>query len=86
MERPERLKLIESIFGNSSAAPNFVSSFAHGDYVYFTFRETAVEYMNCGKVSIDRRIEIPHPAEGGGNPLKGLKLAPSFGPLTEGVE
>ena len=66
MERPERLKLIESIFGNSSAAPNFVSSFAHGDYVYFTFRETAVEYMNCGKVSIDRRIEIPHPAEGGG--------------------
>lgn len=34
-----------------NAAPNFVSSFAHGDYVYFTFRETAVEYMNCGKVS-----------------------------------
>lgn len=33
-------------------APNFVSSFAHGDYVYFTFRETAVEFMNCGKVSI----------------------------------
>ena len=33
------------------AAPDFTSSFAHGDYVYFTFRETAVEYMNCGKVS-----------------------------------
>lgn len=33
------------------SAPNFVSSFAHGDYVYFTFRETAVEYMNCGKVN-----------------------------------
>jgi hypothetical protein len=37
--------------GCRSAAPNFVSSFAHGDYVYFTFREPAVEYMNCGKVS-----------------------------------
>jgi hypothetical protein len=52
-----------------------VSSFAHGDYVYFTFRETAVEYMNCGKVSIDPVsycsptadcwIEIPHPTDGG---------------------
>lgn len=31
--------------------PNFVSSFTQGDFVYFFFRETAVEYINCGKVS-----------------------------------
>lgn len=33
-------------------APNFVSSITKGDFVYFFFRETAVEYINCGKVSI----------------------------------
>lgn len=32
--------------------PNFVSSFALGDFVYFFFREIAVEYLNCGKVSV----------------------------------
>lgn len=32
-------------------APNFVSSFTQGDFVYFFFRETAVEFINCGKVS-----------------------------------
>jgi len=30
--------------------PNFVSSYEVGDYVYVFFRETAVEYINCGKV------------------------------------
>ncbi|GIY90834.1 hypothetical protein CEXT_441672 [Caerostris extrusa] len=30
-------------------APNFVSSVHHGEFVYFFFRETAVEYINCGK-------------------------------------
>lgn len=44
------------------AAPNFVSSFTQGDFVYFFFRETAVEYINCGKVSafskrLDRMTE-----------------------------
>lgn len=34
----------------SVTAPNFVHSMADGDYVYFFFRETAVEYINCGKV------------------------------------
>lgn len=33
------------------SAPNFVNSLTHGDFVYFFFRETAVEYINCGKVS-----------------------------------
>lgn len=32
------------------SGPNFVSSFAYQDYVFFFYRETAVEYMNCGKV------------------------------------
>lgn len=25
-------------------------SLVHGNFVYFFFRETAVEYINCGKV------------------------------------
>jgi len=29
--------------------PNFVGSFDVGDYVFFFFRENAVEYINCGK-------------------------------------
>jgi len=31
------------------AEPDFVSSYDIGDFVYFFFRETAVEYINCGK-------------------------------------
>lgn len=30
--------------------PNFVSSYEIGDFIYFFFRETAVEFINCGKV------------------------------------
>ncbi|KAF0305032.1 Semaphorin-1A [Amphibalanus amphitrite] len=32
--------------------PDFVSSFALGEHVYFFFRETAVEYINCGKACL----------------------------------
>lgn len=32
--------------------PQFVNSFEAGEFVYFVFRETAVEYINCGKVII----------------------------------
>jgi hypothetical protein len=42
--------LIYTLFSLISA-PNFVSSMTQGDFVYFFFRETAVEYINCGKVS-----------------------------------
>jgi len=35
-------------------APNFVSSMAEGDFVYFFFRETAIEYTNCGKAVYSR--------------------------------
>lgn len=34
--------------------PNFVGSFGSGDYVYFFFRETALEYTNCGKAIYPR--------------------------------
>lgn len=37
------------------ADPNFVSSFHHDGMVYFFFRETAVENINCGKVRNGRR-------------------------------
>lgn len=39
-------------------APNFVSSFTQGDFVYFFFRETAVEFINCGKVSGGGELKI----------------------------
>jgi len=31
--------------------PNFVSSLEYKDYIFFFFREIAVEYINCGKVN-----------------------------------
>ncbi|XP_055681503.1 semaphorin-1A [Lutzomyia longipalpis] len=39
-------------------APNFVSSFTQGDFVYFFFRETAVEYINCGKSVYSRVARV----------------------------
>lgn len=32
--------------------PQFVGSFEDDRFVYFVFREVAVEFMNCGKVSL----------------------------------
>lgn len=32
-------------------SPQFVGSFEAGEFVYFVFRESAVEYINCGKVN-----------------------------------
>ena len=32
------------------SGPDFVTSLEDGEYVYFFFREQAVEYINCGKV------------------------------------
>lgn len=37
------------------SAPNFVSSIPYGDYIFFFYRETAVEYINCGKVTTSNR-------------------------------
>ncbi|XP_070535820.1 semaphorin-5A-like isoform X2 [Ptychodera flava] len=38
--------------------PNFVSSYEIGPYIYFYFRETAVEYMNCGKTVYSRVARV----------------------------
>lgn len=38
--------------------PNFVSSFAHDGRIYFFFRETAVENINCGKVVFSRVARV----------------------------
>jgi len=39
--------------------PQFVGSFDVGDqYVYFFFRETAVEFINCGKAIYSRVARI----------------------------
>ncbi|KAI5709727.1 hypothetical protein M8J75_002787 [Diaphorina citri] len=39
-------------------APNFVSSLTQGDFVYFFFRETAVEFINCGKAVYSRVARV----------------------------
>ena len=36
--------------------PDFVSSLEDDDHVYFFFRESAVEYMNCGKVILNKEF------------------------------
>lgn len=46
-------------------APNFVNSMAHGDFVYFFFRETAVEYTNCGKAVFSRVARVCKRDSGG---------------------
>nr|BDT61724.1 MAG: semaphorin-1A-like protein [Marsupenaeus japonicus endogenous nimavirus] len=39
-------------------APNFVHSFGYGDFIYFFFRETAIEFMNCGKKVYSRVARV----------------------------
>ncbi|ENN81109.1 hypothetical protein D910_02644 [Dendroctonus ponderosae] len=45
--------------------PNFVSSVTHGEYIYFFFRETAVEFMNCGKIIYSRVARVCKHDKGG---------------------
>ncbi|EAT42479.1 AAEL005993-PA [Aedes aegypti] len=49
--------------------PNFVGSFDIGEYVYFFFRETAVEYINCGKAVYSRIARVCKKDTGGKNIL-----------------
>jgi hypothetical protein len=49
--------------------PNFVGSFDIGDYVLFFFRETAVEYINCGKSVYSRVARVCKKDTGGKNIL-----------------
>ncbi|CAL4130456.1 unnamed protein product, partial [Meganyctiphanes norvegica] len=45
--------------------PDFVHSFEYGDYVWFFFHETAIEYMNCGKRRFSRVARVCKNDEGG---------------------
>ena len=45
--------------------PDFVGSFEHDDYVYFFFREAAVEYINCGKAVFSRVSRVCKNDKGG---------------------
>ncbi|XP_055379543.1 semaphorin-2A-like [Condylostylus longicornis] len=45
--------------------PNFVGSFDIGEYVYFFFRERAVEYINCGKAIYSRIARVCKNDKGG---------------------
>ena len=47
------------------AQPNFVGSFETNDFVYFVFRETAVEYINCGKAVYSRIARVCKSDKGG---------------------
>ncbi|XP_018027086.1 semaphorin-1A [Hyalella azteca] len=51
-------------------SPDFVSSFALGDFVYFFFRETAVEYLNCGKTLYSRVARVCRHDKGGPHKFK----------------
>ena len=39
------------------AGPDFVSSIEDEEHVYFFFRESAVEHINCGKVSVANQLQ-----------------------------
>ena len=46
-------------------SPQFVGSFEAGEFVYFIFRETAVEYINCGKKVYSRIARVCKSDPGG---------------------
>ncbi|XP_039431526.2 semaphorin-5A [Culex pipiens pallens] len=50
--------------------PQFVGSFEKGEFVYFLFREAAVEYINCGKIVYSRIARICKNDPGGTQILK----------------
>ncbi|XP_077993050.1 semaphorin-5A-like isoform X2 [Glandiceps talaboti] len=54
------LPTLRTVQSNSKwlSEPNFVSSYEIGSYIYFYFRETAVEYMNCGKTIYSRVARV----------------------------
>ena len=46
------------IFSYFIIEPDFVSSIEDEEYVYFFFRESAVEHINCGKVIMSSIIKL----------------------------
>ncbi|XP_035666604.1 semaphorin-1A-like isoform X5 [Branchiostoma floridae] len=45
--------------------PSFIKSFEHGNKVFFFFKETAVEYINCGKTIYSRVARVCKDDQGG---------------------
>lgn len=62
-----RTKQYDSLWLNE---PQFVASFEHDKFVYFIFREAAVEYMNCGKIVYSRIARLCKNDPGGRLMLK----------------
>ncbi|KAJ8979585.1 hypothetical protein NQ317_019473 [Molorchus minor] len=62
-------RAVKRKFANPITEPNFVGSFDIGDYVLFFFRETAVEYINCGKSVYSRVARVCKKDTGGKNIL-----------------
>ncbi len=62
--KPLRTEQYDSVQLNS---PDFVGSFDHADFVYFFFREPAVEYINCGKSVFSRVARVCKKDQGGPN-------------------
>ena len=52
------------------AQPDFVAQFETRDFVYFIFRETAAEVMNCGKAVYSRIARVCKSDQGGSSVLK----------------
>jgi len=52
------------------AQPDFVAQFETDKYVYFIYREAAVEYMNCGKAIYSRIARVCKNDKGGSSLLK----------------
>ena len=52
------------------AQPDFVAQFETADFIYFIFRETAAEVMNCGKAVYSRIARVCKNDEGGSSILK----------------
>ncbi|RZC38554.1 semaphorin-5A, partial [Asbolus verrucosus] len=62
-----RTKQYNSLWLNE---PQFVGSFETDNFVYFLFREAAVEYMNCGKIIYSRIARVCKNDSGGHTMLK----------------
>ena len=52
------------------AQPDFVAQFETEDFMYFIFRETAAEVMNCGKAVYSRIARVCKNDQGGNSVLK----------------
>ncbi|XP_018331529.1 semaphorin-1A [Agrilus planipennis] len=59
-------------------APDFISSISYENFVFFFFRETAVEYINCGKIRYSRVARVCENDKGGPGPRQFREKWTSF--------